>query len=76
MPNILKYSNGWGHLIMSVTSQIVAVILLLQHDPTLNGTAIGLIITVSGYWFVTSAVNAQRHQAPGAPPDPAPPTTP
>ncbi len=74
MPNLLKYSNGWGHLVMSVTSQIVAVILLLQHDPTLNGTAIGLIITVTGYWFVTSTANAQKHIAQPTAPAAAPAT--
>ena len=61
--NILKYSNGWGHLIMSVCSQIVAVVLLLQRDPSLNGVAIGLLLSVSGYWFVTSAANAQQQVA-------------
>lgn len=61
--NILKYSNGWGHLIMSVCSQIVAVIMLLQHDSTLTGVGTGLLLTVSGYWFVTSAAQAQQQVA-------------
>lgn len=60
MPPILKYSNGWGHLIMSVSSQVIAVILLLQHDSTLTGVATGLLLTVTGYWFVTSTANAQK----------------
>lgn len=42
---------------MSVATLIVAVILLLQHDPTMNGIAIGAIATVQGYWFVTSSAN-------------------
>lgn len=62
-PNLLKYSNGWGHLIMSVSSQIVAVILLLQHDSTLTGLAAGLLVAVSGYWFISSSANAQQQVA-------------
>lgn len=60
MPPILKYSNGWGHVIMSVASMATAVILLLQHDATLNGLAIGIITTVEGYWFVTSSANTMK----------------
>ena len=74
MPNLLKYSNGWGHLLMSLSSQLVAVILLLQHDTTLNGVATGLLVMVNGYWFISSTANVQKHQAP-APPDPAQPPT-
>lgn len=59
-PNLLKYSNGWGHLIMSVTTQVVAVVLLLQRDATLTGVATGLLLGVSGYWFITSSANAQQ----------------
>lgn len=59
-PNLLKYSNGWGHLIMSVTTQVVAVVLLLQRDATLAGVATGLLLGVSGYWFITSSANAQQ----------------
>lgn len=59
-PNLLKYSNGWGHVIISVASLAVAVLLLLQRDPTLNGVAIGIITTVQGYWFVTSTANTIR----------------
>jgi hypothetical protein len=60
LPNLLKYSNGWGHLIMSVSTQIAAVVLLLQHDPTLTGVATGLLLGVSGYWFISSSGNAQQ----------------
>lgn len=62
-PNLLKYSNGWGHLIMSVSSQIIAVILLLQHDSTLTGVATGILVAVSGYWFISSSANAQQQIA-------------
>lgn len=76
MPPILQYSNGWGHLIMSVCTLVVAVILLLQHDAVLNGIAIGAITTVQGYWFVTSSANtikqAQSTQATMVVSSPAP----
>lgn len=59
-PNLLKYSNGWGHLLMSISTQIVAVILLLQNNPALIGVAVGLLLGVSGYWFLSSTANAQQ----------------
>lgn len=62
-PNILKYSNGWGHLLMSISTQIVAVVLLLQNNPALTGVATGLLVGVSGYWFISSSANAQQQVA-------------
>lgn len=60
MPNLLKYSNGWGHIIMSVALLAVAIVMILQRDNTLQGFGIGLVGTVAGYWFVTSSANAQQ----------------
>lgn len=60
MVPLLKYSNGWGHLIMSVSTQIVAVILLLQRDPALVGVAVSLLASVSGYWYISSAAHSQQ----------------
>jgi hypothetical protein len=48
---ILQYSNSWGHLIMSCMLLGIAVFLLLQHDPSLNGVAIGIIIGVQTLWI-------------------------
>lgn len=69
-PNLLKYSNGWGHLLMSVVSMAAAVFLLTQHDPTLNGLAVGIITSVQGYWFISSSVNQVRQQQASTPPTP------
>lgn len=74
MPNLLQYSNGWGHIIMSVSLLAVSVVMILQHDPTLEGVGIGLIGTVAGYWFVSSSANAQA-KVPAPTPTPATPTT-
>jgi hypothetical protein len=76
-PNLLKYSNGWGHLLVTLSTQVVAVVMLLQHDATLNSIAIGLLMSVSGYWFITSSVNAhQQHAQSHIPGAPATPPTP
>lgn len=61
--NILKYSNGWGHLIMSLALLATGVILILMRDSTSTAVGISLISTVAGYWFVTSAANAQQQVA-------------
>lgn len=58
--NILKYSNGFGHLLMSIICLIcgVALVLFENGNATIQAIGIGLITTVSGYWFVTSSANA------------------
>lgn len=56
------YSNGWGHLIMSLAVLIFAGVLLVIRavDPT---TVIGLVSTVVAFWFISGA----RFQAPVQP---------
>lgn len=58
--NILKYSNGFGHLLMSIVCLACGVSLILfeNNNPTIQAIGIGLVTTVSGYWFVTSSANA------------------
>lgn len=54
--NWLRYANGFGHLIMSVSSMATGLLLiLLSTDPTAHAIGVTLIMTVSGYWFVPGA---------------------
>lgn len=60
MPPLLKYSNGWGHLIMSVSTQVIAVVLLLQNNQAYAGLGITLLLSVTTAWHITSAANSQQ----------------
>lgn len=55
--NILQYSNGWGHLIMSVFFTLVGLFLIVFPglDVGTRGIGIGLIATVSAAWFIPGA---------------------
>lgn len=57
MKFLSNYTNGVGHLLMSVLTSIVAIILIVfcNNNQTIVGVAISLILTVNGYWFVPSA---------------------
>lgn len=56
---MLKYTNGWGHLIMSLATMFVGVLLYLHG---VNGLGTGLIATVVSAWFVPSAAKQVAHQ--------------
>lgn len=49
---ILKYSNGWGHLIMSLVVMGVGMYL---YNVGAQGVGIGLISLVTAAWFVPGA---------------------
>lgn len=71
--NILNYSNGWGHLIMSIAFLIAAMLLILfpSTPPDVKGIGIGLVFTVSGAWFIPGAAKQVLNQV-QKPPDPGP----
>lgn len=58
---LAKYSNGYGHLIMSVVTMIAALYLVSLHDTSLMGVGVGMISTVVSYWFLSGIKN--KHQA-------------
>lgn len=60
MANILKYSNGWGHLIMSLAFLAVGVY-LTAFTPNV-GYGIGLITTVASAWFVPGAAKQVAYE--------------
>ncbi len=69
----LKYSNGWGHLIMSLACLGVGVYLLILGYATIG---ISLIATVSAAWFVPGAAKQVANGVSDAinppPPEPTP----
>jgi len=80
MSTIMQYSNGWGHLIMSVFFGLAGLALILDPatDSTMKGVGVSLILTVAGAWFVPGAAKQMAYQVvqdksiPTDPPAPAP----
>lgn len=61
---ILKYTNGVGHLIMSIFMTLVGLALILV--PNLNsgaqGVGIGLILAVQAAWFVSGGAKQVAYE--------------
>jgi hypothetical protein len=57
MNNIFQYSNGWGHLIITIFFGLLGAVLLLYPgtDAASKGLGIALITTSSGAWFIPGA---------------------
>ena len=55
--NLLKYSNGYGHLVMSITTLFIALIIVIapSTDASTKAVGVGMMLTVSGAWFVPGA---------------------
>jgi hypothetical protein len=57
MNNLLRYSNGVGHLIMSIFMTLIGLSLILI--PGINvaaqGVGIGIILAVQAAWFIPGA---------------------
>lgn len=60
--NLLKYSNGWGHLIMSIVVLAVGLILILLSPPN-AGYGIGLVTTVVSAWFISGAAKQVAYES-------------
>ena len=78
---MLKYSNGWGHFLISVLFVVTGLLLIFfSPDGTMKGIGVGILTTVVGAWFVPGAakqmatqIQAQVQEAVPAPvpaPDP------
>jgi hypothetical protein len=61
---LFKYSNGWGHLIMSIFfgGAGLALILLEPTNSTVQGIGVTLLLTVSGAWFIPGAAKQYAGQ--------------
>jgi hypothetical protein len=59
---LFQYSNGWGHLIMSLATMAVGVYILIfsQSNSGFGVTLIGLVTTA---WFVTSSTRQSATDA-------------
>ena len=55
--NLLDYSNGWGHLVMSALFAAIGLTLILVPwtDATTKSIGVSLLLTVSAAWFVPGA---------------------
>jgi hypothetical protein len=64
MNNILKYTNGNGHLVMSIVFGLIGLALILAPttDAGTKGVGTGLLLTVSGAWFVPGAAKQIAYQ--------------
>lgn len=58
---MLQYSNGWGHLIMSLVGMGCGMYLIM-HGGDANGIGIGLVTTVSAAWFIPNAAKQVAYQ--------------
>ncbi len=58
--NLWKYSNGTGHLIMSVVTVVTGVIMIMscQNNPSIQATGVMLILTVNSTWFVLASAKS------------------
>jgi hypothetical protein len=56
-----KYSNGWGHLVMSLA--VIAMVTVLLMSKTIDvAAAVGIVAPVITFWFMSGTVN--RFNAP------------
>lgn len=55
--NVLNYSNGWGHLVMSIVFTLAALFLIVFPglDATTRGVGVSILLTVVGAWFIPGA---------------------
>lgn len=62
--NLLKYTNGVGHLVMSIVACIVGLALVVYPgtEASTRGVGISIILTVVGAWFVPGAARQVAEQ--------------
>ena len=60
---MLKYSNGWGHFLISVLFVVTGLLLIFfSPDVTMKGIGVGILTTVVGAWFVPGAAKQMATQ--------------
>jgi uncharacterized membrane protein HdeD (DUF308 family) len=64
MKGPFAYSNGWGHLIITIFFGILGTLLILlpTADPTSRGLGVALLTTASGAWFIPGAAKQVVNQ--------------
>lgn len=70
MNTFLRYSNSWGHLLISIMLIITGTALVLvSADGTIRGMGVWMITTASSYWFISSvAAHGQGSENNNQPP--------
>jgi membrane protein implicated in regulation of membrane protease activity len=64
MNNLWNYTNGAGHLIMSILATITGLIMILiPGDATIRATGVSIILSVNAYWFVSGAAKQVASEA-------------
>ena len=58
MVSLLKYSNSWGHLFMSLLCISGGIVLMLLGDAQSKAVGTTMLLTTMGYWFISGARNA------------------
>ncbi len=54
--NIWKYTNGTGHLIMSIVATVTGLLMvLISTDATVRGTGVSIVLGINAYWFVSGS---------------------
>lgn len=82
MNSLLKYTNGTGHLVMSLACLVVGLCLVLfSPDAGTKATGTTIILTVFGAWFIPGAAKQVAHEVanqliPPAPESAQPPADP
>lgn len=61
---MIRYSNGFGHLIMSIIIALCGLTLILwpTTDAATKAIGISLLLTVSGAWFIPGAAKQVAYQ--------------
>ena len=64
MLKLWKYSNGTGHLIMSILMTLVGVVLVIWPNlpAATSGVGVALILSVQAAWFVPGAAKQVAHE--------------
>lgn len=64
---LLKYSNGWGHLIITVVC-IAALTIALIMGKINEAAAAAILSPVVAFWFMSGSANRFNPLNPSAPP--------
>ena len=61
---MLKYTNGVGHLVMSILMSLIGLALIMWPGlgAAMQGVGIGLILAIHAAWFVPGAAKQVAHE--------------
>lgn len=56
---MLRYTNGWGHLIMSIVTMFIGLFIYIHGNVGLGSEMIGIIVAA---WFIPNAAQQTAQQ--------------